>query len=274
MAEINLKYSREILISLEANMFSDTLGQLKSLVTDITANVSNRIKDINYYIKRLPEDPKVFFNDLEYLDHTLRNVSYIDIRDMLVPIPENFVGNYLEYSTQLTTLVRSVNTNIEPLIKDYKVLISSIINNGGDSVILKDYNDLYSTAKQNKAIINSSLAGFLTGRASTAKIGNLLHNLNQLTNLDRSVFSLLSEIKVNEIVKLNKDVDQIHQLLEMLVDAINNKEVVLNKNDVLDIGNGAFILASYLEAIAMLYYSVNVFINRVKDLYTTVIKKK
>ena len=274
MSDLNLNYSREILISLEANMFSDTIGMLKNLITDINGNITNRLKDIKYYVTGLPEDPKVFFNDLDYLEHTLRNVSYIDVRDALIPIPENFVGNYLDYASRLIVLVRDANKDIEPLLKDYKTLIGSIINNGGSAIILKDYNALYQEAKKSKENIDSVLRDFLSGKKTVDKLGNVLYNLNQLSTLDKSIFSLLSEIKVNDIVKLNKDVEDIHHMLGILLEDIGNQKIILNQKDVSDIGNGAYELASYLESIAILYYSVHIFVNRVKDLYTTVIKKK
>lgn len=274
--DAELKRSKEILISLEANMFSDSIGQLKTLIETITDNLSNRLKDIKYYFTGLPKSVNDFYTDDldEYLIKKLDSINYIDIRNKVVPIPVGFNGKYLDYANTLIMLVKDINMDVLPILNDYKILISSIINNGGDKILLKDYNTLYKLSVQKREKIDESLKKYVEGNKAVDNIGNLVHNVNEIKEGIKKCVTLIEVIQKENLIEINKDIEVIHGTLKILIEEINANKVVINKADILDIGNGAYEVAQYLESIALMYYSISVFLNRFKDLLVTIYKSK
>lgn len=263
---------KEVVISLESNMFSDVAGQMSGLLSDIGVTLTNKIKDIKYYIAGLPEDPNIFFSQLDYLESKLDKINYVDIREKIVPIPQGFKGDYEKYINYLIPLVREIKTNADGILKDYIVLISSIINNGSDKVILTNYNKLYAQLATNRKKIDTETKAFFDGNRTVAKIGELIPNMATFKKVNRDLVTLLNSINKKELIEMNDQVNTIHDLLELLVKKLKDNKLVMNKADILDVSNGAYEVASYLETIALTYYTISEVINRLKDLIVTILK--
>ena len=274
MSTQNLNNAKEIMIALEDNMFSSAVDGLVSLISDISGNLNNRLKDIKYYFQGLPEDPQKFFDDLNYLEEKIDSLRYIDYKDNYVPVPENYTGKpYIEYTKVLEEDVKSIRPKIKPLFKDYTVLLSSIINNGSDGVILKDYQTLYKTTSEDRKKLDDSLKEFFGNEKTTVlKISKLINSFDDLKKLMKAQRDLLGSINVNELLELNTDVQNLNSLFDNLIENVKDNKIVINKADVLDIGQGAYEIAQYLESISLVYYNVNVLINRIKDMVVTILK--
>lgn len=263
---------KEITISLESNMFSDMVGQMSGLLSDIGNVLSNKLKDINYYINGLPEDPKVFFEQLNYLESKLDKINYVDIKDKIVPIPQGFKGEYISYIEALLPIIKETKEHIKEVLVDYTTLVSSIINNGSDKIILKDYNELYKKIQDSRVKIDNEYKKFFSGNQAIAKVGELIASMSQLKELNKKLEVLILTVDKQELTSMNESVNNVHNLLNILISSIKENKIVVNKADTIDLSNGAYELASYLESVAMTYYSINEIINRVKDLIVTVMK--
>ncbi len=263
---------KEITISLESNMFSDMVGQMSGLLSDIGNVLSNKLKDINYYINGLPEDPKVFFEQLNYLESKLDKINYVDVKDKIVPVPQGFKGEYISYIEALLPIIKETKEHIKEVLADYTTLVSSIINNGSDKIILKDYNELYKKIQDSRVKIDNEYKKFFSGNQAVAKVGELIASMGQLKELNKKLEVLILSVDKQELTIMNDGVNNVHNLLNILISSIKENKIVVNKADTIDLSNGAYELASYLESVAMTYYSINEIINRVKDLIVTVMK--
>lgn len=263
---------KEITISLESNMFSDMVGQMSGLLSDIGNVLSNKLKDINYYINGLPEDPKVFFEQLNYLESKLDKINYVDVKDKIVPVPQGFKGEYISYIEALLPIIKETKEHIKEVLADYTTLVSSIINNGSDKIILKDYNELYKKIQDSRVKIDNEYKKFFSGNQAVAKVGELIASMGQLKELNKKLEILILSVDKQELTIMNDGVNNVHNLLNILISSIKENKIVVNKADTIDLSNGAYELASYLESVAMTYYSINEIINRVKDLIVTVMK--
>lgn len=263
---------KEITISLESNMFSDMVGQMSGLLSDIGNVLSNKLKDINYYINGLPEDPKVFFEQLNYLESKLDKINYVDVKDKIVPVPQGFKGEYISYIEALLPIIKETKEHIKEVLADYTTLVSSIINNGSDKIILKDYNELYKKIQDSRVKIDNEYKKFFSGNQAVAKVGELIGSMGQLKELNKKLEILILSVDKQELTIMNDGVNNVHNLLNILISSIKENKIVVNKADTIDLSNGAYELASYLESVAMTYYSINEIINRVKDLIVTVMK--
>lgn len=263
---------KEITISLESNMFSDMVGQMSGLLSDIGNVLSNKLKDINYYINGLPEDPKVFFEQLNYLESKLDKINYVDVKDKIVPVPQGFKGEYISYIEALLPIIKETKEHIKEVLADYTTLVSSIINNGSDKIILKDYNELYKKIQDSRIKIDNEYKKFFSGNQAVAKVGELIGSMGQLKELNKKLEVLILSVDKQELTIMNDGVNNVHNLLNILISSIKENKIVVNKADTIDLSNGAYELASYLESVAMTYYSINEIINRVKDLIVTVMK--
>lgn len=263
---------KEITISLESNMFSDMVGQMSGLLSDIGNVLSNKLKDINYYINGLPEDPKVFFEQLNYLESKLDKINYVDVKDKIVPVPQGFKGEYISYIEALLPIIKETKEHIKEVLADYTTLVSSIINNGSDKIILKDYNELYKKIQDSRVKIDNEYKKFFSGNQAVAKVGELIASMGQLKELNKKLEILILSVDKQELTIMNDGVNNVHNLLNILISSIKENKIVVNKADTIDLSNGAYELASYLESVAMTYYSINEIINRIKDLIVTVMK--
>ena len=256
--------------ALESLFHNDRENSLSKLLTSIGSHLRNYVDSFREYIRDTSEDSSAIRKDITELKSRLDKVNYINIREQMVAIPEGYTGiNYLEYLNELLTLVRSSDTVTSNLCAEYKKLIDVIAVNGSDKVLMTDYQKLYSDATTHRDLILSTLHKFFTdSHVAIGPIKNVLSSLSEINKYDSYVFELVNNSKPETLNKLSKEVEEIHTSLDVLLANISKHSVVIHGPDIVDIGQGAYALAQYMEAIGLLYYNIVVAINRVHDLVT------
>jgi hypothetical protein len=262
------------ILALEGNFFTDSLLKLSDLLSNVNTNLSNRLKDISYYFSSLPENPETILEDVSYLHSKLSTLNYIDIRGKTVPIPEGFVGTYVPYSSELVTILSTIEPNTNKLFKEYNVLLESIINNGSNKILMTNYNTLYKDTEADRISIETGLKKYFTkDRLAVATVGTVIHNLSEVDTLGDHVRKIISFLKPEYLSNLQNQIDTIHSNINRLIQAIDTNILVVNKMDILDIGNGAYQVAKYLESTALVYYDASTLTHRVRDLLSVILNR-
>ncbi len=256
--------------ALEGLFHGDRENSLSNLLRSIGDHLRNRIQDLREYISHAPDDSTQLTKNLDEVVKNSDKIDYMHVRDQMVAVPEGYTHySYLVYITELVELINDTDTITERLCAEYKQLVNVIAVNGSDKVLMTDYQKLYEEATSHRDRILEKMKPFFTeNHIAVAPVKIVIHSLSDIKPLRHYVDILSGGCRPEYLNSVSSKIEDIHSSMDVLISNISKHSVVIHGPDISDLGQGAYALAQYLEAVGLLYYNSVVLLNRIQDLAT------
>lgn len=206
------------------------------------------------------------------VEHVIKRLNFINVKDHTVQKPENFTGKYIDYTKDLLDSSEEVIENTIFILNSLKLALASVINDNNSTDTI--YGDSYfrEATKIHEKRTKLISKYFKHNNSSTkAEIGDLLKSLKDIPTIYSTMSSLptvISEDKIRSINKLAEDVSGIIDLLLENTSTITDKSSSVRK----DLVNGVYVAARQVELSSYLYTNVLFLSTAVLNLSETLLK--
>ena len=244
--EFNTYYQTASVVSLEA--ISDYLYKIK----DGFSTLKTKLIDLNQD-KVLTEAMSTRFETL----HVIKRLSFVNVKDHTVYIPESFSGKYVDYVEDLTEVASRLVPATQSTLNNLKLAISSFINEYSEDKVHTLYGLSYfkEAEKQTKVATEKVSEYFKTNsHATQAPISAVLKNLADVDQIYKNLSKLEAAVNLASMEQINKLALDVSDLVDLIIEQ-NSKTGILLKNNSAkkDLVNIIQIAAKQVEAAAYVY---------------------
>lgn len=244
-------------LSLEAftssNMIESVRTAIPSLIDDLKKSIgsltSSSTENTDIIDQLRDKDQKLITS--------LRTIGFMHFDKELVSVPENFVGNLLQYTKLLIKITEEVTVFQKEMFNQYNVILSAVVTNKNEKLSLQDHTQLFKTIHGKREYYTKAIQKFFgpeqhkvkapLGRvvARTDEFAELLVEIDKLNKLQASIS--LDEINTN----VTKCVSMLNVLIEQVDNSTNG---VITNYAAMNISTGAYEVAKFVEFISILYF--------------------
>jgi hypothetical protein len=271
MADFNSELSLELQLerlALEANFLPNVIASFKKTVNSLFA----ALKDSESAIKGLLDKKEVCLADIKIYGESIKitdKIIYTNYGERLISKPENFQGHFLDYAEVLNTVASDLYKLRSEIMPQYIGILSSFLTNKDDKISLKDYNHVYARVANERTNVTNKLKQFFPKDNGLTKVEfkKVIARLADLKPLYSQTTTLAKLQNKSNLTIIQNDVTQCTELLNMLIDEVNNGTITnISSNAALNIADGAYEIAKFVELIGIVYFDTMVFVNIVNRL--------
>jgi len=271
MSDYEPKLSLELQLeqlALEANFLPNVINSFKKTL----ASLFNSLKDSEAAIKGLLDKKEVSLANVKIYGESVKvtdKIIYTNYGERLISKPENFQGHFLDYAEVLHSVASDLYKLRAEVMPQYIGVLSSFLTNKDDKIALKDYTNIYTKLANERASATGKLKQFFPkdnglSKVEFKKVVARLADLKPLYNTTSTLDKL--QVKSNLVI-IQNDVTQCTELLNMLIEQVNNGSITnISSNAAMNIANGAYEVAKFVEFVGVVYFDSMVFINIVNRL--------
>lgn len=211
------------------------------------------------------------------LEHVIKRLKIVDLKDEYVPIPENFKGKYVEYIQDLITTSEIIVKDTESTLNHIKVAVSSFINEYNEEQVATLYGVVY--FKDTDKLIQKrtkQISAYFPNNSGSVKayLGDVLKTLNDIPEIHKGITSLESIINEKTIFNINKLAKEVAELIDLLIEQNKTSGVLLRNDSVKkDLVAALHITAREVEFMSYLYSNAIYFYSAYKSLAQLLLKK-
>lgn len=271
MSDYEPKLSLELQLeqlALEANFLPNVINSFKKTL----ANLFTSLKDSEAYVKGLLDKKEVNLANIKIYGESVKvanEIIYTNYGERLISKPENFQGHFLDYAEVLNSIASDLYKLRAEVMPQYIGVLSSFLTNKDDKIALKDYTNIYTKLANERTNATNKLKQFFPKDNGLSKVEfkKVVARLADLKPLYATT-STLDKLQVkSNLVIIQNDVTQCTELLNMLIEQVNNGTITnVSSNAAMNIANGAYEVAKFVEFVGVVYFDSMVFINIVNNL--------
>lgn len=271
MSDFEVKVSLETQLeqlALEANFLPNVINSFKKTLTSLFTSLKDSEAAIKGLIDKKEQslaNVKIYTDSVRIID----SISYANYGERLISKPENFQGHFLDYAEVLHTVASDLYKLRAEVIPQYIGVLSSFLTNKDDKIALKDYTNIYTKLANERTSATNKLKQFFPRDNGLTKVEfkKVVARLADLKPLYDQT-SILAKLQTkNNLVIIQNDVTQCTELLNMLIEQVNNGSITnISSNAAVNIANGAYEVAKFVEFVGIVYFDTMVFVNIVNRL--------
>ena len=250
-------------LALEANFLPNVIASFKKTLSGLFAS----LKDSEALIRGLIDKKEQCLADIKIYTDSVKvtdKIIYANYGERLISKPENFQGHFLDYAEVLNSVASDLYKLRAEIMPQYVGILSSFLTNKDDKLALKDHTIIYNKLANERTSAGNKLKQFFPRDNGLSKIEfkKVVARLADLKPLYSQTTTLAKlQIKSNLTI-IQKDVTQCTELLNMLIEQVNNGTITnISSNSAMNIANGAYEVAKFVEFIGVVYFDSMVFIN-------------
>jgi hypothetical protein len=241
-------------IALEASLTTNTQDLLRKIFPTI-------VSEFTGFVGRfVPSTPAVALapNQNKFLAEVQKH-SYMDIEALRAFVPEGLNVSYPKYEEALLPAVQHAAVVVDQVLSPYSTFLSQLINNDDNKFSTKSFDKVYKDLAAKRAEYNKQLGKCFknSSHAVETTVGKVVtrnadwrpvfHSCNEMTKLINTV----------DRKALNKKVEECTHLLNTIISKLKKGDFEnISPQNVENLANGAFQVASELEFFSVIYYKV------------------
>lgn len=249
-------------IALEQNFVTNAINRLLDFLPDFKIRLSEAIVESHDQSKVYAELSKNIKYKEKQVSQVVGVIPFSEVGEMLVPVPENFKGNYIRYLDTLLELAADVYRQDLAVLKQYETMLSVFITNKDarlstfvkEKAFFKEVSNI-----RNKTTI--ALRTFFpkeTG-VSIARSKDIVERMADFPEMSKKAVDLAAIHNTVDVSKINNITQSCTELLGIIIKNIENGECKDASPDAaLALSEGAYTVAQYVEMISAFYYSTTV----------------
>lgn len=255
-------------LSFESYAFKDVLPMFRNLLPNLldqikSINLNN--KDDEEYSAIIKQIKKTNIN----LSKKIKFANFGTYNKLLVSIPENFKGYFLNYLILLDSLNKDIYENGIEILTNYNTILSTFISNKEDKISMKDYTNLYKdAAKKRENILNQLSLYFDDNKASKNYLENVIERFADLDNLEKEVTNFDKAHNKQNMSNITSLVDKSVELLNLII--LNSESEIKNISGsaAINISKGAYEVGKYVELISIYRFKSEQLLTSINRLFT------
>jgi hypothetical protein len=190
-----------------------------------------------------------------------RGLDFTTTAENMTSTPESFRGKYLWYLRDLSAVTKPAMSEVEMLIDNLKIVIASFINDSANEKIGNIYAvQTFKEAERNLAKYKKDISAYFpanTGK-SKARFRDILFTYQDFPHLFDEVVILDTILNHDCIKKLDKNVEDIRGLIDMLIKLTSEGSIPMHNESLKkELVFATYITGRYVEFIS--YLATNVF---------------
>jgi hypothetical protein len=255
-------------IALESNIVSNAVALMKDVLPDFISNLTGKNEIVKLAASRdVMNIHALSDKDIMSIFNTVKK-DYLNYADRPIVVPENFSGNYLAYVQLMKEALSENSVLLNKILDDYYLILSSFLTNKFARVSMREHDELLNRAKNFMEDRVAVRADYFKGRNDQILVpmNKVVNNSTELENLLVEFNSLLNVLKNIDIKQIERRVDKIVSLLNIIYDEIrNNKTDKISGNMAKTISEGSYNVAKSVEAFVTLHYDSIKLVNAIRE---------
>jgi hypothetical protein len=255
-------------IALESNIVSNAVALMKDVLPDFISNLTGKNEIVKLAASRdVMNIHALSDKDIMSIFNTVKK-DYLNYADKAIVVPENFSGNYLAYVQLMKEALSENSVLLNKILDDYYLILSSFLTNKFARVSMREHDELLNRAKNFMEDRVAVRADYFKGRNDQILVpmNKVVNNSTELENLLVEFNSLLNVLKNIDIKQIERRVDKIVSLLNIIYDEIrNNKTDKISGNMAKTISEGSYNVAKSVEAFVTLHYDSIKLVNAIRE---------
>lgn len=257
-------------IALESNYIATVITSLKNSLPDFISNISDNTESLLSRFVNIKDITHELTKKQSKVLNAVKHYDYLVFGDIYVSVPDGFLGNYLEYSEFLNSIVSRVFNIDKTLLREYCIMLSTFISNMDEKISLVDHTTFYKKVRREREeITNDSKKFFNKSEGSTkAKLRTVISRFSELEDLMHSVSSLTSSVTSSVLQNIHHSTTDCVNLLNFIILSINKGQTKnISPAVANNIAVGAYEVGKYVELAGIIYYDITVFLHSIDKLY-------
>lgn len=251
------------LIALESQVLSNVASTLKNIFPSIVEKVKNSFTKT----KDLPEIEIKLSTEQAFITNEIHHFKYLDVAELSVNYPEGFIGDYLEYATDLLAIVKSMKDINKDSLDPFFLTLSTFLTNKEEKFSTKDLTQFYSNIRKQRQGFIDIIAKHYDHNAPVIAKTKILHLVSRNTDF-KTLFTVMNTLKKEaETINLklvNDNCSKIAQLLDLVIKRADQGAITNVSPEVLkNLSIGSYEIASEIEFLSIVYYQVLILISAV-----------
>ena len=256
-------------IALESGVMANMLETFKKVVPSFLL----KLKETNQFLSNNLEEQDKLRLSLSGKEKSAisraKHLDYLTFGDRVISIPENFKGDFIKYAVQLNAVATAAYQTQSLVLLEYNQILSSFLTNKEDKISLKDHTTFFNRIKAEREGYAHKLAAFRNEKTGVTKtrfrsVISRMADVEALVNETSKLTSQHSKAKLHDIHRtVNESVDLLNMIIEGIQDGtISN----ISPNATMNISQGAYEVAKYVEFVGVVYFDITVFLNCVENM--------
>lgn len=199
----------------------------------------------------------------------LSELNYINLSSCLVPVPENFSGQFLDYLRTLKTMQSAVYGTANEFIKEYSIILSSFITNKDDRISSQDMSFLFNSIEQKSLEYSKTLSSFFQAptKLGRAKLGSVIARIADIESIINTADSIASTHNQSELKDIELSITKIISMLDIIIEQMKQQDITkVSRAAAQNLSQGAYNLARYIEFISVFHFRTTAMLKMVEDL--------
>lgn len=264
-------------LALESDL-TGTISFFKTAVPSIVVNVKEAIDKVNVlkpFTRVEKSKAQETRNHFLKLKSKFDGMEYSRYERILVSCPEDFNGNYLDYTTMLNEVSKAFVPHAIDMLAKYQVFLASFVTNREFRKKLQDHKEITKEAEVSCNNVISNLKTFFptnTGKSKTY-FGKVVRRMSELDDISLRIQDLEKREKEIEIEKILSMVSRCVELLDIIKDYASDEDFSdVSTASIRTIAEGAKTMAEVVECLAVLKTKQAQIIFKVEDMFDYLIK--
>lgn len=247
------------LLALESNFVENVIGVFRTTLPSLVQKINESI-NMSFFAEK-PEAQiiigKEIKSNLKSLDKKLELANFVSYKDVVVSVPQGFVGDFKQYLTFMDRIFNDVISTGNQLLSEYSYILSAFISNKENKVSLKDHTAFYKKIQVDREKISKDFDQFFDRNSdnSLQRLNKIINRFDEVEDIVEQTIKLETATKQSNLSEIQQSVKKISGLLDIIVQQTQTDSISkVSGNAAMNISKGAYEVAKFIELISVYHF--------------------
>lgn len=210
------------MICMEAAVLSNMVSTIKNIFPNFLQKMTTsfaQVESIPQVVIKLPQLQQFV---VQHIDEK----QYLDLAELVISVPEGFIGSFAEYSNILSEIASTHLTIVDTVLKPFITYLSHFISNKDAKLSTTDTTAKYVAAQNIRKNNVESITHFRTnGSVAYAKLGSVFSRKPDIIAAYQSTAKLTQDLAKTNLKVVQDHVKNCVELLNIIVDQIESGKI-------------------------------------------------
>lgn len=238
------------------SMLTDAKNFLMAAMPDITNLFGNVRSYMSNLLSSSSEELKDFTKEQQTILRKLKDQTFLELSEVLVPIPENFRGKYIEYLCTLESIVKDCFNVCLTNISDFRNHLSLFLSTSDYKKSVRDLSTKYKALEKYRTDHLKTLGRYFPKDTSSSRtmLKNVVDRIKDFEEI-YAICNRLSNIVAGvNVTKIKESVDDCYETLTVITNNLSHDNTSVSKEAAKSLSVATYEMAKFVEFVAVLYF--------------------